>query len=59
MTAGISKYTGPRGATRRTSAMIVAAVTAGAPFTTATGAQVADRAAEQAQGAALAQLRVR
>ncbi|MFF8013873.1 hypothetical protein [Streptomyces sp. NPDC007929] len=44
MTAGISKYTARHGATRRTSAMIVAAVTAGALFATATGAQAADPA---------------
>ncbi|MFE7896689.1 hypothetical protein ACFU3E_03935 [Streptomyces sp. NPDC057424] len=47
MTAGISKYTERRGATRRTSAMIVAAVTAGALFATATGAQAADPAAQR------------
>ncbi|MFF7483881.1 hypothetical protein ACFZBC_00095 [Streptomyces luteogriseus] len=47
MTAGISKYTQRRGATRRTSAMIVAAVTAGALFATATGAQAADPAAQR------------
>ncbi|MFJ3509643.1 hypothetical protein [Streptomyces luteogriseus] len=47
MTAGISKYSERRGATRRTSAMIVAAVTAGALFATATGAQAADPAAQR------------
>ncbi|MFH9888984.1 hypothetical protein ACH4OQ_08435 [Streptomyces luteogriseus] len=47
MTAGISKYTERPGATRRTSAMIVAAVTAGALFATATGAQAADPAAQR------------
>ncbi|MBB4713457.1 hypothetical protein [Streptomyces luteogriseus] len=47
MTAGISKYTERRGATRRASAMIVAAVTAGALFATATGAQAADPAAQR------------
>ncbi|MFG3716195.1 hypothetical protein ACGF8D_00100 [Streptomyces massasporeus] len=47
MTAGISTYTERRGVTRRTSAMIVAAVTAGALFATATGAQAADPAPQR------------
>ncbi|MFV8186305.1 hypothetical protein [Streptomyces sp. AF1B] len=51
MTTRIISNSGRRGASRRTSAVIVAAVTAGALLATATGAQAA---AEQAQGAALA-----
>ncbi|WP_051853855.1 hypothetical protein [Streptomyces sp. NRRL S-146] len=54
MTAGISKYTERRGATRRTSAVIVAAVTAGALLATATVAQAADPAAQRTVSASSA-----
>ncbi|KES07895.1 hypothetical protein BU52_05560 [Streptomyces toyocaensis] len=51
MTTRINTNTQRHGAARRTSAMIVAAVTAGALFATATGAQAADPAARQTAAA--------